>query len=111
MMCQYSKEPLLVAFLNEIVVLHSTILLNSSKYYVFLPGQICFDFYYIELPRRLELPQIKVFSIFFSNKKPDRRIFASFTAVACPGMVYCRTTVEVQYSIFKFQINWKLAHF
>ena len=35
-----------------------------SRHSKILPGSFCFDFYYMELPRRLELPRINIFSIF-----------------------------------------------
>ena len=41
-------------------------LLNTSESWAFLPGWICFDFYYIELPQRLKLPQNQHFFQYFS---------------------------------------------
>ena len=47
-------------------------LLNTSESWAFLPGRICFDIYYIELPQRLELPQNQQFFNFFLWSKTDQ---------------------------------------
>ena len=56
------------------------ILLNSIQLGENLSVLFCFDFYYIELPQRLKLLQIYVFSIFYYYLECNTRVF-------CPSWV------------------------
>ena len=56
------------------------ILLNSIQLGENLAVLFCFDFYYIELPQRLKLLQIYVFSIFYYYLECNTRVF-------CPSWV------------------------